>query len=548
VPSNDGGHARRRVRLTAACAALIASIGWCSAVAASDAEEPIDLRCGEPVVRELGDRVTDRYQFGAQAGDAVAIEAVDLTGVLGLIDVRLYAPDGGDPLAETCSGRIALALPQTGPYTLEVTDCLLNDENQVGTYAVTLNSTSTTLNGAPNCGLPVACNADGFSGLFPEMTPKRPGVFGGVIGYALTTSAGMLHLVSDTTSPDLGPVEMRVYSPRGEMVAASCESTIDVEVGAGLHSLLLNPCTNVSAGPFSIAVDAPCVLGCDQPLIRAVKDVGVKDVAPFEVGDGEIVSVTVVSGTSQSEYTPAWQLLDGHGTPVPGYGRFITRAPHTLCGPLAAAGNPYSLAIGDPDAEHTGKYKVALQRVTASAACENQQLQCGESLDAVLDDPLDTDLLSFSVVDGETVNVGVSAIAAADAAADAEFTPGWRVLDASGRPAGGPCAHFSSAEPLVTCDPLPESGNPYRLEVGSADLETVGTYRARVVRDYGCGVCRGDCNNNGIVAIDEIVRGMRVALGSASLDTCPSFDADEDGLISVDELITAVNNALLGCH
>jgi Ca2+-binding EF-hand superfamily protein len=68
------------------------------------------------------------------------------------------------------------------------------------------------------------------------------------------------------------------------------------------------------------------------------------------------------------------------------------------------------------------------------------------------------------------------------------------------------------------------------------------------VPDYGCNVCRGDCNNNGIVAVDEIVRGMGVALGRVSLDTCPSFDADEDGFISVNELITAVNNALVGCH
>ena len=545
--SNDGGPRRRRVRRAFAGAALIASVGWCGAVAAvvaGDAGEPIDLLCGQPVVRELADRVTDHYQFAAQAGDAVAIEAVDLTGVLGLIDVRVFAPDGGDPLAETCSGRIAIVLPQTGTYTLEVSDCLLSGDNQVGTYAVTLNSTSTTLNGAPNCGLPVACNADEFGGIFPEMTPKRPGVYGGVIGYTLTTSPGMLHLASEIASLERGPVEMRVYSPSGEMVASSCESTIDVDVGAGLYTLLLNPCTNVSAGPFSIAVEAPCALSCDQPLVRAVTETGVKDVAPFDVSDGEIVSVTVVSGSSDSEYTPAWQLLDRNGTAVPGYGRFTTRAPHTLCGPLAATGSPYSLAIGDPDAEHVGKYKVALQRLTAGAACETQQLQCGESLDAVLDDPLDTDLLSFSVQDRQTVNVSVSALTSADT----DFTPVWRVLDARGRPAGGACAKFSSAEPFVTCDPLPASGNPYRVEVGAADLASAGTYRARVVPDYGCTVCRGDCNNNGIVAVDEIVRGMGVALGRVSLDTCPSFDADEDGFISVNELITAVNNALVGCH
>ncbi len=59
--------------------------------------------------------------------------------------------------------------------------------------------------------------------------------------------------------------------------------------------------------------------------------------------------------------------------------------------------------------------------------------------------------------------------------------------------------------------------------------------------------CVGDCNGNGVVAINELVRGVNIALGSAPLDICPSFDRNGDGSVSISELVAAVNNALTGC-
>ena len=59
--------------------------------------------------------------------------------------------------------------------------------------------------------------------------------------------------------------------------------------------------------------------------------------------------------------------------------------------------------------------------------------------------------------------------------------------------------------------------------------------------------CVGDCDGSGDVTIDELIKGVNIALGSAGLDTCPEFDADRNGTVTVDEIILAVNNALLGC-
>lgn len=59
--------------------------------------------------------------------------------------------------------------------------------------------------------------------------------------------------------------------------------------------------------------------------------------------------------------------------------------------------------------------------------------------------------------------------------------------------------------------------------------------------------CTGDCSVDGVVTVDEIIQGVNIALGSASLSQCSAFDADGGGGVTVDELVTAVNNALRGC-
>ncbi len=59
--------------------------------------------------------------------------------------------------------------------------------------------------------------------------------------------------------------------------------------------------------------------------------------------------------------------------------------------------------------------------------------------------------------------------------------------------------------------------------------------------------CAGDCNGDGSVAINELITGVNIALGSAQVSSCPSFDVNGDGNVAINELIAAVNNALNGC-
>jgi len=60
-------------------------------------------------------------------------------------------------------------------------------------------------------------------------------------------------------------------------------------------------------------------------------------------------------------------------------------------------------------------------------------------------------------------------------------------------------------------------------------------------------VCVGDCDDNGMVTIDEIITGVNMALGTVGLDACPPFDLDRRGTVTVDELLIAVGNALASC-
>ena len=60
--------------------------------------------------------------------------------------------------------------------------------------------------------------------------------------------------------------------------------------------------------------------------------------------------------------------------------------------------------------------------------------------------------------------------------------------------------------------------------------------------------CVGDCSGNGLVTIDELVKGVRVASGRLPLTDCPAFDCRGEAKVTIDCLIRAVNAALTDCN
>lgn len=59
--------------------------------------------------------------------------------------------------------------------------------------------------------------------------------------------------------------------------------------------------------------------------------------------------------------------------------------------------------------------------------------------------------------------------------------------------------------------------------------------------------CSGDCGGDGNVSVDELVRGVNMALGNGEVSACPAFDTDGNGAVAIDELVSAVSAALNGC-
>ena len=70
---------------------------------------------------------------------------------------------------------------------------------------------------------------------------------------------------------------------------------------------------------------------------------------------------------------------------------------------------------------------------------------------------------------------------------------------------------------------------------------------ALTVHPTSAAACPGDCNNDGVVSIDELINGVNILLGSVAVDRCAACDRNQDGVVTIDELIDAVTATLVGC-
>jgi hypothetical protein len=57
--------------------------------------------------------------------------------------------------------------------------------------------------------------------------------------------------------------------------------------------------------------------------------------------------------------------------------------------------------------------------------------------------------------------------------------------------------------------------------------------------------CAGDCDDSGDVTVNELILGLASALYGQI--RCPACDRNRDGVIAINELVSAVNSALQGC-
>ena len=101
----------------------------------------------------------------------------------------------------------------------------------------------------------------------------------------------------------------------------------------------------------------------------------------------------------------------------------------------------------------------------------------------------------------------------------------------------------AAATPSPTATPLPSPPDTAPPTVTGTPTET----RTRGATSTPGGPCRGDCDGNRTVAVNELVTGVGVALGSTAVGACPAIDGDGNGQVSISELIAAVASLLDGC-
>jgi hypothetical protein len=83
------------------------------------------------------------------------------------------------------------------------------------------------------------------------------------------------------------------------------------------------------------------------------------------------------------------------------------------------------------------------------------------------------------------------------------------------------------------------------LDTPGQDGDGSGVFAQRYTAPVGG--CTGDCNGDGRVTVDELIRGIRIGLLIDLPDDCPAMDGNRDGNVAINELVQAVNNALQGC-
>ena len=69
-----------------------------------------------------------------------------------------------------------------------------------------------------------------------------------------------------------------------------------------------------------------------------------------------------------------------------------------------------------------------------------------------------------------------------------------------------------------------------------------------VVPRLAFALCPGDCDDDGSVSVAEVVTGVNIAFERMPMTSCAAIDFSEDAAVTVDELVRAVSAAIRGCN
>ena len=413
------------------------------------------LRCGVPMVRSLESGDADSFHI-RQPGDRVLIDAIDISGDIGLL--KLVVADSPD--LTTCSGTLAL---DQGVAEIEVSDCIANpSDDREGQYTIAMSVVSQS---PGNCGIPLPCDT---------AVPGRLAVRGEVDSYVFPASGdgSEVKVALGNVMPDSQTYRMRVFDPDGMPVDGgdSCDGIISIAPNQpGLYTVLVSACAKPVTGHYLISwTPTTCPVGLDIGTVNGAA--------------GQTVQFGVA--------------LHTYGNPIAATQSEILFDPNT---PIAARRRGTPDCAVNPDINKNATAFAFLPDGCSGTGCSSVRAIVFATDNS---DPIDDGAILF------TCNVSVAAAAA----------PGSYMLRCD--------------------DALASTPTGDRLFAACSGGQII----------VGAMVCPGDCDGNGQVTVDELVKGVNVALGLADPLTCTALDTDHDGRVSVSELVAAVNSSLAGCN
>jgi hypothetical protein len=108
------------------------------------------------------------------------------------------------------------------------------------------------------------------------------------------------------------------------------------------------------------------------------------------------------------------------------------------------------------------------------------------------------------------------------------------------------CA-VTDATPFGVCSIESPASGPWYVNIRRKTGDGVFQLTTTAFTADAGSACAGDCNADGAVTVDEVLEGVRIALGSDDVRACPAFNVSSDGVVTVAEVLVAVSSALNGC-
>jgi hypothetical protein len=558
----------------------LAALALALVVVATGAGAQESLVCGAPVSRALAASATHHYRLTPPAGSSVVVQAADVGTTLGLLRLRVSGPSG--MLVDTCQGVAQFTAP-AGPLDLQLSQC---NGSSSGQYTLTLNVVS---DDGGNCGRPLSCGAtpDGVGFALP----------GEADAFLLSLRAGERATLRLNYTETSGAPALRLFGPDGGEIAVQgrCAGAVTVDPDRdGIYTALISACGPPVREPYRIEFgDDACPAGpvittftvtnaANMKLKPIGWDAAGRPIFNFPYGQGFSLVLEARAGANRRNpgvypapyyagdelYDPDMQMIQsrplGNGstmvcdTAPPDIGGVPATVPFRFADSAAARDIVHDMGCRFVDG--TGQLVARQSSLEACTYSDDafgfgfvdraSRIQfCGQIATA-WSFPLGDTIVAARVKDtgeGEfgqpreiVVRIGDPDLPTPTATPTATASPSRTPVATATRtlPSTATATWTRTRTPARTATATTTPASPTPTSTGPTPTATPSLPPA---------ACSGDCNGDRQVSIGELTQALTILIEGAPLAGCRAADADGNGVVTIGDIIAAVNAALNHC-